>query len=216
MREITLKELKQMCYDTKDTIYSRAGRFGTDPKVYLHWTAGHYDQTFGDYHINITKEGKLFVSVDDLSTKLNHTYFRNTGGIGVTLTCCAFATSEDIGDPNKLEQYGEDYLNENKIPHEPPTNEQIEMMAKVITVICNALELPIDLEHVMAHGEAGDNLDGFDPGYPDGTYGPDSTCERWDLAILKNGDEWKSGGNILRGKANWYNDNYPNGVENEE
>ncbi len=79
------------------------------------------------------------------------------------------------------------------------------------TVLSDALDLTIDLPHVMTHGEAADNLDGY---YATEPYGPDSTCERWDLAILKNGDEWKSGGDILRGKANWYRSNYPDGVEN--
>ena len=46
----------------------------------------------------------------------------------------------------------------------------------------------------MTHAEAAD-LDG---------YGPDTTCERWDLAVLKNDDEWMSGGDTLRGKAIFY------------
>ena len=38
----------------------------------------------------------------------------------------------------------------------------------------------------------------------DPPYGPDNGCERWDLAVLKESDTWMEGGDILRGKAIWY------------
>lgn len=42
---------------------------------------------------------------------LAHTWRRNSGAVGISLCCCAFATSADLGD-------------------EPPTPQQIEAMAQ--------------------------------------------------------------------------------------
>ena len=87
-------------------------------------------------------------------------------------------------------------------------------MAKVIAVLANALDLTIDLARVMTHGEAADNADGYYGAYGSNEeYGPLSTVERWDLQYLgtdespeyiKNFDDPATGGNVLRGKANWY------------
>ena len=67
--------------------------------------------------------------------------------------------------------------------------------------MADALDLTIDLQRVMTHAEAADNKDGLwchDP------YGPDSTVERWDLLVVHEGEERWSGGDVLRGNANWY------------
>jgi hypothetical protein len=162
-----------------------------DVKLYLHWSAGHYGQFFDDYHINIDQEGSIYVSTDDLSAVKSHTYKRNTGAIGIALACCNKATTNDLGP-------------------EPPTTAQVESISQVITVLCEALDLTCDIYRVMTHAEAADNLDGYNPGYtdytgyPNNTYGPASNCERWDLWKLKTGDVPGSGGNTLRGKAIWY------------
>ena len=63
-----------------------------------------------------------------------------------------------------------------------------------MAAISDVFEIPIDDEHFLTHAEAAD-LDG---------YGPETTCERWDLAVLKNSDGWMSGGDTLRGKAIFY------------
>ncbi len=175
MKKITLTELKTMAQSAK----------GNTNKIYLHWSAGNYGQFFDDYHINIDQDGSIYASTDDLTTHLNHTYMRNTGAIGVALACCVGATSNELGS-------------------EPPTNEQVEAMAQVVAMLGAELSLPIDIYHVMTHGEAGDNMDGVDACEK---YGMNTTCERWDLAILKNGDAWGSGGDTLRGKAIWYQQN---------
>jgi hypothetical protein len=79
---------------------------------------------------------------------------------------------------------------------EPPTEEQIEGMSKVVAALCNGLGLEINANTVMTHCEAAELDD----------YGPSSTCERWDLWYLPdypNGD-MKPGGDVIRGKAIWY------------
>ena len=191
MREVTLEELSMMASDAREAIWSLAQDYGREPKIYLHWTAGHYHQKFDDYHVNIDQDGRIFVSTDDLSDVLAHTWRRNSGSVGITLDCCAGATSEDLGD-------------------EPPTAKQIEAMAQCIQVVADALWLTIDMKHVMTHGEAADNVDGLNA-HED--YGPQSTVERWDLQFLGPDEspvytadyaDPATGGNVLRGKALWY------------
>jgi hypothetical protein len=192
LKQISFDELKQLALSAHDDIWNKAQALERDPKIYLHWSAGHYGQFFDDYHINIDKDGTLYASTDDLSDVLAHTYHRNSGAVGISLACCVGATSDNLGS-------------------EPPTVQQIESMSKAITVVADALDLTIDKDYVMTHGEAADNEDGItnlhDP------YGPKSTVERWDLEFLGTNESPKynpyatdgsRGGDVLRGKANWY------------
>jgi hypothetical protein len=151
---------------------------GIVDRVFIHWTAGHYGQFFDDYHINIDGDGSAYASTLDFTERKSHTWRQNTGSIGIALCCAYNATTNDLGN-------------------EPPTQEQVESVAQVIAVICEGLGLPCDYNYVRTHAEQAD-ID---------EYGPATTCERWDLAILQNGDEFMSGGDILRGKANWYQEN---------
>ena len=198
MRKITVEELKQIASDQREAVWAEAESVGREPKVYLHWTAGHYFQKFEDYHINITANGDIWLTTEDLSEVLGHTWKRNTGSIGVTLCCCAGATTNDLGD-------------------EPPTDDQINAMAKVTTALCDGLWLTIDKSHVLTHGEAAANEDGE---YPHPTYACwDDECGdgqvRWDLEYLGTDESpeyapWDldgaRGGDVLRGKAQWYRD----------
>lgn len=191
MREATIEELRQMADAAREDVWDKAKAYGREPKIYLHWSAGHYFQRFGDYHVNITADGKLYVSTDNLADTLAHTYMRNSGAVGISLCCAAGATTNDLGD-------------------EPPTKEQIEAMAQAVCAVADGLWLTISPEYVMTHGEAADNIDGLDTHEP---YGPCSTCERWDLqflgtdespAYLTDYTDPGTGGNVLRGKAQWY------------
>lgn len=177
MRKVTLGELRQLALNSKASLEQAACSLNRDIKLYLHWSAGHYGQFFNDYHITIDYDGSIYTSTEDLSMVLAHTWHRNTGSIGIALACCAGATTNDLGE-------------------EPPTNAQIEAMAQVVAVLCEEFDLSIDNETVMTHAEAA-NLDG---------YGPETTCERWDLWVLP-GTAKGAGGTILRGKAIWYQNN---------
>lgn len=183
MREVTLQEIKNLAREAYWDLWNGARSLGRDVKLYLHWTAARYDQTFDEYHINITGDGRVFVSTDNLAEVKSATYRRNTGSIAITL-CCAY----DAVGPDDLGPY-------------PPTEAQINAAAQVICVLADALDLTIDLDRVMTHAEAADNEDGLNT-HED--YGPNSTCERWDLWVLRNGEEPGTGGNQLRGNANWY------------
>ncbi|MDF2634000.1 MAG: N-acetylmuramoyl-L-alanine amidase family 2 [Pelosinus sp.] len=191
-REITLAELKQLALQSKSGLWSAAQGIGRDVKLYLHWSAGHYGQFFDDYHINIDQDGSIYITTNDLSQSKAHTYKRNTAAIGISLACCYGATTDNLGN-------------------EPPTSMQIESMSQVVAVLCKTLDLTVDIYRVMTHAEAANNLDGLNPnyeenGYPDGKYGPGFSCERWDLWFIP-GTAKGEGGNVLRGKAIWYQHN---------
>ena len=189
-RIVTIEELREIASEERETIWKQAQEQGREPKIYLHWSAGHYNTVFDDYHVNITGDGTMYIT-GNLSDLKAHTYHRNTGSVGISLCCAYGATTDNLGD-------------------EPPTVAQIEAMAQAIEAVADGLWLTIDMEHVMTHGEAADNVDGI---YASEPYGPQTTTERWDLEYLgtaespyytTNYDDEHTGGNVLRGKANWY------------
>lgn len=189
-RIVTIEELREIASEERETIWEQAREQGREPKIYLHWSAGHYNTVFDDYHVNITGDGTMYIT-GNLSDLKAHTYHRNTGSVGISLCCAYGATTDNLGD-------------------EPPTVAQIEAMAQAIEAVADGLWLTIDMEHVMTHGEAADNVDGI---YASEPYGPQTTTERWDLQLLgtaespyytTNYDDEHTGGNVLRGKANWY------------
>lgn len=196
----TYKEIYDAAKRAKADLWDLAESRGRDVKLYLHWTAGDYYTNYRDYNISINAEGGLYLSDDDLSDVLDHTYYRNSGAIGITMNCAAHATPEDLGSY-------------------PPTKKQIDGMAKVICVLADALDLTIDKQHVLTHGEAADNEDGLDlyygdyTGYENNTYGPKSNVDRWDLEFLGTAESpiynpydetGHRGGDIIRGKANYF------------
>jgi len=147
-------------------------RVARSARSFLHWSAGHYGQPFPDYHINIDQDGQLYSEITSLTTVLPHTWHHNSGAVGVAILCCAYATPTDLGN-------------------EPPTEAQITAMAQVVATICREGGLPIDFAHVRTHAEQADIDD----------YGPQTTCERWDLWLLHNGAEPGSGGDYIRDAA---------------
>jgi hypothetical protein len=206
VRKVTLDELHEMAAEAREAIWAEAAEYGREPKVYLHWTAGHYadgdenQMYLDDYHIAIDWDGGIYVD-HPLDETLAHTFRRNTGSIGVTLTCAYNANTNDLGE-------------------EPPTDIQIETMAQVVWKLCDALWLTVDLDHVMSHGEAADNCDGL---RPHTEYGPQADVQRWDLQYLGTEDspyytadhsDPITGANVIRGKAIWYKQTY-GGMSNE-
>jgi hypothetical protein len=184
MRQISLEDLQIMAKKAQPDLQQSADQAGHPVKIYAHWTAGHYGQIFSDYHISIDRDGTIYAGVDDLSTKLSHTYRRNSGAVGLAL-CCAYGASstDDLGP-------------------EPPTEMQIEVLAQATAILAGVLGISIDIQHVMTHAEAADNMDGDDRWHT--PYGPNATVERWDLWVVKEGDYPGSGGEIIRSKALGY------------
>lgn len=196
-KEVTLDEVESMASAARETIWNKARAEGREPKIYLHWTAGNHTAVFTDYHINITGDGSIYVTTDDLSETKSHTWKRNTGAVGIALCCCYGGGSASLGGF-------------------PPTAKQIEVLAQVIDRVATALWLTIDKKHVMTHGEAANNEDGgvgtHKPyAWWNDVYGDGDT--RGDLEYLGTAESpayrpWATdgsrGGDVLRGKANWY------------
>ena len=196
MTKVTLQEVEDLAAKAREELWNESAALGREPKIYLHWTAGKYDTTFSDYHINITGDGSIYVSTTVFSKTLSHTWRRNTGSIGIALCACYGATSNDLGD----------YA---------PTAKQIEVMSQVIDRVATALWLTIDKVHVMTHGEAANNEDGIRP-HPCYAWWNDEEGDgdtRGDLEYLGTSESHRynpsatdgsRGGDVLRGKANWY------------
>jgi hypothetical protein len=207
MRKVSLSELKELAYEAKYGLWERARSYDRDVKIYLHWTAGTYHQFWDSYQVQIDKDGSIYVQDGvSLDTVLNAVWLRNSGSVNITVLGCYDATA-----------YG-------GLGTNPPTQQQIESMSMAVSVLAKALDLTIDKQRVLTHGEAADNEDGYWGAYgSDSLYGPNTTCERWDLEYLGTADspvfdptntEGKRGGDIIRGKAAWYSSQYPDGVEN--
>lgn len=192
MQQVSSAELEALAGEYRAALAAAAAEYGRETKVYLHWSAGHYGQFWSDYHVQIDKDGEIYVIADGaLDDVLEATYRRNTGSVSICILGCYDATTNYLGQ-------------------ESPTPLQIDGMAKAIAALCNGLWLTIDKQRVLTHGEAADNEDGIEPHDP---YGPRTTCERWDLEYLGTMESpkfhpWSTdggrGGDVLRGKANWY------------
>lgn len=204
MREVTLSELRKLALNSYDSLWNQAEYMGRDVKLYLHWTAGWYTQFYDGYHVQIDHDGRIYVPRNiPLDEPTAGTWKRNTGAINLTILGCADANTNYKGTA-------------------PPTKQQIESLAQSIAVLAKALDLTIDINHVMTHGEAADNEDGEHPYSEYDEYGPLSgAMERWDLEVLWTNESPSynphnreaRGGTILRGKANFYNDYYKGKVE---
>lgn len=192
--KVTLNDIKQKATNAYHKLWADAKSMGRDVKLYLHWTAGRYGQFWDSYHIQIDKDGSIYVPDSVAFTDIvSGTYRRNTGSISITILGCFDATTNSLGS-------------------QPPTPQQVEALSQVVCVLANALDLTIDIKRVMTHGEAADNLDGI---WCHEKYGPLSgAMERWDLEYLGFGESpvydpygkkgYKRGGDVIRGKANWY------------
>ena len=194
---VTEKELQVMARAAKGKINH----------IYLHWTGGHYGQPYDDYHISIDCDGTAYRHCRELTEQKNHTWLRNDGSIGITLCCGAEGRCWLPGDGNPRTikaVYAEEYDGEGdaaiiKLGPEPPTPDQINVMAKLTALLCKELGLPIDRDAVMTHCEAA-----FRDGYGPGSGDPQL---RWDLWFLPDPEQLGKlvpGGPLVRGKALFY------------
>ena len=181
--------------------------------IYLHWTGGHYGKNEEAYHLCIDRDGAVYLNCKSFLSFKTHTYMHNSGAIGIALLCgydghcwapagkiasrvdVAFENDRMVQTDCAIIDYGE----------EPPTQQQIEVMAKIVAVLCRELCLPITEDTVMTHCEIA-FIDGYGPGDGD----PEM---RWDLWFLPepgtlNGELYP-GGMLLRAKAQYYLDTMP-------
>lgn len=153
--------------------------------IYLHWTAGSYGNVFPDYHLCIKGDGSVYATTPDWTEVLSHTWYRNTGALGIAL-CCAYGAQLFADGRMELGDY-------------PPTPAQVESVSLLLAYLGPLLNIPLAYPFVMTHAEAAD-VDGYGPemaGTPQ--------FEKWDLWKLLDYDgTWKNGGDVLRGKAVFY------------
>lgn len=159
----------------KDLQHMALYAFGQIDRFYLHWTAGTYTAVYPDYHLSILGNGEILAPALDLTTRLAHTWQRNSRAVGIALCCAQDATPHHLGDF-------------------PPSLVQVEALCRSTAILLDTLKLPVSFDTVRTHAEQAD-LDG---------YGPDTTCERWDLWMLSDGGLPGSGGPLLRGKIRYY------------
>ena len=158
---------------------------GRISRIYLHWTAGHYEDVYDDYHLNIGPGGEMYLTCKTFTEVKEHTWHRNTGSIGIAL-CCA---SEAQACSGRDTDFG----------GEPPTVVQIETLAKAVAVLTACLELEINVLTVTTHCEAA-LFDGYGPHSGD----PQLRWDLWYLPDLPLDSVLKPGGYVIRGKALWY------------
>lgn len=166
--------------ELKNCIEDATGAFDA---VYIHWTGGGYNYHPDDYHINIDDEGTIY-RTKDFREQPAATWHRNYRSLAIAIDCCKDAAL-----------YGDGHADFGDCP---PTDAQIECLAQVIAVISDTLHLPIRKSLFMTHAEAAELDD----------YGPNTTCERWDLWVMPGSTEWGSGGDYIRGKALFYQDQW--------
>ncbi len=165
MRQVSLADIRTMAEEA----------VGAIDRIFLHWSAGHYDNPSSKYHISITGDGRILVAMP-LTETGEHTYMQNTGSVGVSILCCADAVA-----------YADGRVDFGNVP---PTDVQVDIMARVVAALCQGLGLLPDFAHVRTHAEQADLDD----------YGPATTWERWDLWALP-GVPAGQGGEIIRQMA---------------
>ena len=175
--------------------------------IYLHWTAGHYGQVYDDYHLCIDRDGTVYVNCKHLIDYKTHTWMRNHSAIGIALCCgvdarcwlpedCEGFEVEKAYDVSHCPKPGGALID---FGPEPPTDIQIEVMADVVAILCEELHLPITPETVQTHCEAA-----FEDAYGPGDGDPDMRWDLWFLPEVSLFGELEPGGELLRGKAVFY------------
>ena len=175
--------------------------------IYLHWTAGHYGQDYDDYHLCIDRDGTVYVNCKHLTEYKTHTWMRNHSAIGIALCCGVDAR---CWLPDGCEGFEVEKAYENchyakpdcaliDYGPEPPTDIQIEVLADVVAILCEELELPITVETVRTHCEAA-----FEDAYGPGDGDSDMRWDLWFLPDINLYGELAPGGEMLRGKALFY------------
>ena len=175
---ITEAKIKRMAKQAK-------GRITT---IYLHWTAGHYGQVYDDYHLCIDKDGTVYATCDDFCERKSHTWQRNTGTIGIAL-CCGPEPGE----------YRDPYQAMTDLGSEPPTAKQIDVLGKIVAILCNELDFPNSSDRVMTHCEIA-----FRDGYGPGSGDPETKWDLWFLPDDAREGKLYPGGCLIRGKAAYY------------
>lgn len=158
---------------------------GKVDRIYAHWTGAPSSMTdFMEYHVVIDRAGGFHVMHSDFTRVLSHTWRRNGRSVGVAMACACGACCWYDGPAGVY-------------PGEAPTKKQIESLAMFCG--CGLYQLDLPGETLFTHAEIA-KIDGYGIGSGD----PDM---RWDLLYLpdyENNGVLVPGGELLRGKAEFY------------
>lgn len=179
----TVKELSTVGLETLKKMAEEAS--GYIDHIYLHWTAGRYGQIYPEYHVSIDYDGRIYTPYNclDLTVKREHTWKRNSGSIGIALCGCY--------DANANNGYNM------TMGSNPITQAQIEACAIATAIICKYAGVPI--KNVLTHCEAA-YIDHYGPYSGD----PETRWDLWYLPDSGMGNQYRGGGEVIRGKALWY------------
>ena len=138
---ITETEITEMAKDAR----------GQVNRIYLHWTAGYYGQAYNDYHFCVDREGQVYRHCRELTERKEHTWLRNSGAVAIALCCGAEAACWAPQEGNCRTARGALVTAGYVAPDcariclgdAPPTVPQIEVMAKLVALLCDGLGLPI-------------------------------------------------------------------------
>ena len=188
-RIVTLKEIYDEALACKDSLEAQAAGVGRPIYISIHFSVSRYDQVWSDYSINVTDRNIHLMG--DLDEYKPSTWRRNTANISIALDCCLDCSLNGTKENPILD-----------LGTYPPTTYQIETVAQICAVLAMALDLYGDYgeklkEHIFTHYEFA-MMDGYGP-----FNGVDPDV-RYDGCNWTEDEEFGDGGNIMRGKCNYY------------
>ena len=175
--------------------------------IYLHWSGGRYGVNEDAYHLCIDEDGQVYVNCKKLSEEKAHTWLRNSEAMAISLLCGYGGNCWPPGNGNVRTStavyVGDGIVTQNdaiiRLGDYPPTQKQIETMAKLVAIICEELGLVIDKDTVQTHCEIA-----FKDHYGPGSGDPYTKWDLWFLPDYNYDEELVPGGALLRGKALYY------------
>ena len=196
-RVIEEEELREMAREARNTV----------KRIYLHWSGGHYGANEDAYHLCVDADGQVYVNCKSLGEKKAHTWLRNSNTMAISLLCGYEGDCWPPGNGN-VRTTRAVYVGDGsaapddaiiRFGDEPPTEMQIEVMAKLVAILCEELGLVLDKDNVQTHCEIA-----FKDHYGPGSGDPYTKWDLWFLPDYIHGGVLVPGGALLRGKALYY------------
>ena len=135
------EQLAQVRANVINNIYPIIQQQGSSNQmITLHWTAGHYDQLFDDYHMCIDGNGTVHI-MNDLDAYGAHCYHENSNNFGIA-TCSNVNASLN----------GDGYMGYSTYEPgpEPVNGLQLEAMATLVYLCCVQWNIPLVKYLLMA------------------------------------------------------------------
>ena len=189
--------------------------YGCVKRIYLHWSGGHYGANEDAYHLCIDKDGQVYANCRELTEKKAHTWLRNSNTMAISLLCGYAGDCWPPGNGNvrttRAVYVGDVHVVPDeaiiRFGDEPPTEIQIEVMAKLVAILCEELGLVLDKDNVQTHCEIA-----FKDHYGPGSGDPYTKWDLWFLPDYIHHGVLVPGGALLRGKALFYRNEMKKGA----